>query len=139
MTLTRFALLAVVTVALASLTEALQGHENACGVALRPDNFEQVISEWKADCESSNRKRKCMAGKHGWVTDAGDFDEAAFRAYIADKIANQEIDDPQNPHVVPTWYHVKMHIEGALDGCLTAKNMEKFRIQKIMSCLMKDC
>jgi len=124
MMLTRFALLAVVAVALASLAEAKKG--NACAEALKPDNFEQIITEWKADCEESKQKRKCMAGKHGWVTDAGVFDEAAFRAYIAGKIADASAD-------------VKTHVEGALDGCLTAENMAKFKIQNIMSCIMKDC
>jgi len=122
MMLTRFALLAVVVVALAQAKR----EKNACGEALKPDNFKEIISGWKADCKDEEDKRKCMAAKHGWVTDAGVFDEAAFRTYIADKIATASAD-------------VKTHVEGALDGCLTAKNMEKFRIRKIMRCIMKDC
>jgi len=129
--LTRFALLAVVTVALASLAEAKK--ENACGVALSPDEFEQtIIARATADCESSNNKRKCWAEHRGWVSNSI-FDEVAFRSYIENKIAFQQIDDPKKK------MHVKTHLEGAIDGCLTAKNMEKYRIKKIMSCLVKDC
>ena len=29
---------------------------NACAEALKPDNFEQIITEWKADCEESKRE-----------------------------------------------------------------------------------
>jgi len=125
MMLTRFALLAVVAVALASLAEAKR-EKNACGEALKPDNFREIIKEWKADCKDEEDKAKCMATKHGWVTDAGVFDETAFRTYIAGKIATASAE-------------VKAHVEGAIDGCLTAKRMEKFRIRKIMRCIMKDC
>ena len=52
------------------------------------------------------------------MTDAGVFDEAAFRTYIADKIADASAD-------------VKTHVEGAIDGCLTAKRMEKFRVSEV--------
>merc|ERR1739838_676819 len=85
--LTRFALLAVVVVALAQAKR----EKNACGEALKPDNFKEIISGWKADCKDEEDKRKCMATKHGWVTDAGVFDEAAFRTYIADKIATASL------------------------------------------------
>ena len=52
------------------------------------------------------------------MTAEGVFDEAAFREYIAGKIADASAD-------------VKTHVEGALDGCLTAENMAKFKVSDV--------
>jgi len=138
MMLTRFALLAVVVVALTSLTEALtysakkgkgggRGRKNACGEALRPD-FTKLREYFEACKDSPDHLafKKCMAQQQGWVTAAGAFDEAAFRTYIAGKISTASAD-------------VQTHVNSRLDGCLTAANMAAFKIWRIMNCLMKGC
>jgi len=131
--LTRFALLAVVVAALASLSEARRGPggggrgKNACGEALKPDRA--TLKEYKEACRAAGDReaqKKCMAEKQGWVTAAGAFDEAAFRTYIADKIASAST-------------AVQGHVNSRLDDCLTDADMAAFNIKKIMRCLMRDC
>ena len=53
------------------------------------------------------------------MTAEGVFDEAAFRADIAGKIADA------SPDVV-------IHVEGVLDACLSAQNLEGFDVSDII-------
>merc|ERR1739838_52048 len=127
MMLTRFALLAVVVVALAEARRGgggPGGRGNACGEALKPDRA--TMKEYKEACKDDDNKRKCVAEKQGWVTTDGEFDEAAFRSYIVGKVADASDE-------------VKTHVEAALDNCLSAETMATFAVGKITSCLMKGC
>jgi len=140
--LTRFAQLAVVMATLASLSEARAAsggnvtvnednfQNNTCGNALKPDDAK--LQEYFAACmthfnaEDLQAFEKCMVKQFGWVTEAGAFDEAAFRAYVAGKLATATS-------------AVQTHINSRLDGCLNDADMAAVKVEKIMRCLIKDC
>jgi len=139
MMLTRFALLAVVVAALACLSEARAAsggndtsldYQNVCGNAMKPDDAK--LQEYLAACmplfnaEDLQAFNKCMVKQLGWVTEAGAFDEAAFRAYVAGKLASATT-------------AVQSHVNSRLDGCLNDADMAAVKVDKIMRCLIKDC
>jgi len=158
MMLTRFALLAVVVAALACLSEARAAsggndtsldYQNVCGNVLKPDDAK--LQEYLAACkphfnaEDLQAYNKCMMKQLGWVTAAGVFDEAAFRAFVAGKLANITtlvqtlVNAKLHPEFVTAITAVQTHISSRLDGCLTAEDMAAKNVMKIGKCIIKDC
>jgi len=140
MMLARFALLAVVVVALASLAEAQKDakkeeevkakeEENACRVALGLDNAVlneyiefRVLNEYEEACKDRDDKPKCMAERGGWM----ELIKSGFRYMITSQIAGASV-------------KVKTHVDGALDSCLSTKDVAKLKYQEIGDCVSKGC
>jgi len=152
MMLPRFALLAVVVVALASLTETrvLRNRElcDDIQVVLKPDDAKK--EEYTAACEYEYRTHKkpgdtptgdfatfmkCFGKRIGLMTAAGVFDEAGFRTYIAGKLATATT-------------AIQNHVNSRLDGCLIESSRvtydpedpKTFRILNTFACISsEDC
>jgi len=132
MMLTRFALLAVVVVA---LTEAFRNPCDEIRLALRPDKA-ACKKEWLTliNTDGTDGKllnfQKCQNKQFGWVTDAGVLDEAALRTYIAGKMATATT-------------AIQNHVNSRLDDCLIESSGipkdSKFLkvVDDIIRCLMR--
>jgi len=129
--------LKLVIVALAGMAlvcKAQEGpeRESQCVEAIKP-----VIAEmWldKRECRIEGKRgmmemNQCISGKRGWNDpDTGAFCLEAFEESAAAFLAEAGLSEEQ-----------EQAMEGAMERCMNQDDMDEFKIQKMLKCLVMAC